>query len=539
MRIGLRTKLIVSFMVVLVFTAALGILAVTKMQQLSLSLRDVGENRLVKAEIIGNLESIQADYLTRIISSVMAISRDDLSQAAEHKSRTEKIVTDYETQLAALGKLVVTPQGKDLVKAIEGTWRELKATNDRVVALAAAKKEAEAMQLLNGVSATQDDANHTAMEAFLDYNRERAESAVAQGEALVNNAKNLILMLALIALVSGVAVALYVSTSITNSIGLVLSTARKVAGGDLTVTEVTTKTQDEVAELAGVFNQMVLTIKGLIKQISGVAQRVGETSQGISGNAGDAAAIAVQVANAIGQVAQGNNEQSRSITDSAQNVEYLSQAIDQIAAGAQVQSSNVKETTRLAAIRKDIMVRMAGSMDNIKLAALENGTVATRGGEAVGKTVAGMLEVKNAVFDTANKINALGQQSQKIGEIIGVIDDIADQTNLLALNAAIEAARAGENGKGFAVVADEVRKLAERSGRATKEIAGLITQIQGGTQAAVASMNVGSHQVEAGVALAAEAGNALKAIVDSINASGEELKQVLMLMDQAMAVGKD
>ncbi|MCL6097096.1 MAG: methyl-accepting chemotaxis protein, partial [Bacteroidetes bacterium] len=105
------------------------------------------------------------------------------------------------------------------------------------------------------------------------------------------------------------------------------------------------------------------------------------------------------------------------------------------------------------------------------------------------------------------------KSSNEIGEIVQVIDDIADQTNLLALNAAIEAARAGEQGRGFAVVADEVRKLAERTTKATKEIATMIRQIQKDTEGAVVSMNEGTTEVEKGKVLADKAGHALKQII--------------------------
>ncbi|MHB9041660.1 MAG: methyl-accepting chemotaxis protein, partial [Melioribacteraceae bacterium] len=117
------------------------------------------------------------------------------------------------------------------------------------------------------------------------------------------------------------------------------------------------------------------------------------------------------------------------------------------------------------------------------------------------------------VKQSAETVQTLGKSSDQIGEIVQVIDDIADQTNLLALNAAIEAARAGEQGRGFAVVADEVRKLAERTTKATKEIATMIKQIQKDTEGAVQSMSRGTEEVEKGKVLADKAGQSLKQII--------------------------
>ena len=138
---------------------------------------------------------------------------------------------------------------------------------------------------------------------------------------------------------------------------------------------------------------------------------------------------------------------------------------------------------------------------------------AEKGGSVVNQAVEGMKRIAEIVKRSAGTVQELGKSSDQIGEIIGVIDDIADQTNLLALNAAIEAARAGEQGRGFAVVADEVRKLAERTTKATKEIADMIKKIQTETKGAVSSMQEGTNQVDAGITLADQAGESLKEIV--------------------------
>jgi methyl-accepting chemotaxis protein len=136
-------------------------------------------------------------------------------------------------------------------------------------------------------------------------------------------------------------------------------------------------------------------------------------------------------------------------------------------------------------------------------------------------------------------VQELGKQSDQIGKIIGVIDDIADQTNLLALNAAIEAARAGEQGRGFAVVADEVRKLAERTSGATKEIAGMIRGIQAETKSAVAAMQAGTKDVEQGVELTTQAGSSLHDIIQMSEQVGDMITQIATAATEQAAASEE
>lgn len=135
--------------------------------------------------------------------------------------------------------------------------------------------------------------------------------------------------------------------------------------------------------------------------------------------------------------------------------------------------------------------------------------IAQKGAGIVRRSIKGMDTIREQIQETSKRIKRLGESSQEIGDIVGLITEIADQTNILALNAAIQASTAGEAGRGFAVVADEVQRLAERAGNATKQIEALVKTIQTDTNEAVSSMEASTTNVVSGAKMAEDAGEAL------------------------------
>ncbi len=176
---------------------------------------------------------------------------------------------------------------------------------------------------------------------------------------------------------------------------------------------------------------------------------------------------------------------------------------------------------------------MAVSIDQVSANAAESATVADRsvaiaynGAEVVQRTINGMNTIRDQIQETSKRIKRLGESSQEIGDIIGLINDIADQTNILALNAAIQASMAGEAGRGFAVVADEVQRLAERSATATKQIETLVKTIQADTNEAVISMESTTAEVVRGAKLAKDAGEALEQVQNVSNNLAELIQNI-------------
>jgi twitching motility protein PilJ len=258
-----------------------------------------------------------------------------------------------------------------------------------------------------------------------------------------------------------------------------------LAEGDLTAHA--TVTEDITGAIADSVNYAIDALRTLV-------QTINQTSVRVSDAAEKTQSTAMQLADASNHQAREIASASAAITDMADSIEQVSQ---NAASSADVAQKSVD--------------------------------LSRKGAETVRLTIDGMDTIREQIQETSKRIKRLGESSQEIGDIVGLIDDIADQTNILALNAAIQASAAGEAGRGFAVVADEVQRLAERSVNATKQIEALVKTIQADTNEAVISMEQSTANVVAGAKLALDAGDAL----DEIEGVSHQLAELIQSISQS------
>jgi len=199
-------------------------------------------------------------------------------------------------------------------------------------------------------------------------------------------------------------------------------------------------------------------------------------------------------------------------TEVSASTERTQHTATELAEASNKQAREIASASAAVTDMAESMSTVSNEADNSAQVAQQSVEIAQKGAQVVRNTIGSMENIRETIQETSKRIKRLGESSQEIGDIVGLITEIADQTNILALNAAIQASTAGDAGRGFAVVADEVQRLAERAGNATKQIEGLVNTIQADTNEAVKSMEMSTAGVVSGAAMAEDAGVALKEI---------------------------
>jgi len=369
-----------------------------------------------------------------------------------------------------------------------------------------------------------------ALAGLLEHHQMSVKQTSRDAEEAVQLTRLVTLGAAALAVLLGLAISYLVGRNITKPVEALAHAARRLASGDLSadLTRALEKVRgrDELADMAGSFNQMVGFLRDLVVRLQGTVQSGLQVSGDLSSAASQAATAAQDAARAVTVVAEGTSQQAAAARDIDSVIQGLRESIRQIASGASRSSTDLEEASALLHRAAESISQMTAQAGQVAGSAQEAARIATEGAGAVHEMVQSVARIREVVGESTARMGELEEASRQIGQITAVISEIADQTNLLALNAAIEAARAGEHGRGFAVVAEEVRRLAERSASSAKEISALIAQIQGRTTQVVESMAEGSAEVEQGGRLANRAGEQLEQILQTVTRAAADVRQV-------------
>lgn len=323
---------------------------------------------------------------------------------------------------------------------------------------------------------------------------EQERSTVASGETTIK-----IGLLATIGvIIIGLILALLTANRISKPLVLVRNRMEEIAEGDLSKEPLQARSQDEIGQLIVSTNEMHGNIRDLLNRIVDVSKTLGAHS----------------------------DELTQSASEVSTGTDTVAKTMEDLASGAELQANRTNEVSSIVSTFTQIVNE---TNENGKYIEESSGRVlemTNEGSQLMESSTKQMAMIDQIVQDAVQKVEGLDGHTQKISELISVIQDIADQTNLLALNAAIEAARAGENGQGFAVVADEVRKLAEQVSESVTDITEIVGNIQSESTFVTESLQTGYKEVEQGTSQIQETEETFKSISDAVTEMVDNIKHI-------------
>ncbi|WP_320442745.1 methyl-accepting chemotaxis protein [Herbaspirillum sp. alder98] len=440
--LNIARKLMLTILAVIVLVFALGSLAIFELAKVNDASGDIVENWLPKVRSLAEIKLLMARIRGSEAQSILLSAPDKL---AANKKGGDALIESMKKLQRAYESQISSDEERRLYQAILANVDKFFVVHEQIISLSVAGKKDEA-QLRNIASSNDYQSALASIEKAVVLNDAGAQGAKVTAVATYREARIGIFSLLAACVVLSVGLSLWIARLISRPLNAAVMAARHIAEGNLDARFHRTD-KDETGQLLASLEEMVHSLRNIVDQV-----RTGTDA----------------ITTAADEIATGNMDLSGRTEQQAGALEETAAAIEELTATVRQNAENARQANQFTASASE---------------------VARHGGHVVQDVIATMALISSS--------------SQKIVEIIGVIDGIAFQTNILALNAAVEAARAGEQGRGFAVVASEVRSLAQRCAAAAKEIKGLI-------ESSVVNVNNGGKLVEA-------AGDTMTEIVASID----------------------
>ncbi len=375
----------------------------------------------------------------------------------------------------------------------------------------------------------------------------QAESVSASTESLVSS-------------INEVAASIEQVTSGTDTLAsAVRQVATSMQQSNASMQSITGTTQEMATSAQQVTTSMVemsASVKSVTVDTESLASSVNETAasleemtrsiQGVAASADDLAATAEQSSSSIGETAASIEEVTAMTESLAATIEQTAAAGEELSRSVQSVAQNgqrISEAAGAAATTATELERAGQSLAALAKSADEitrrSSRDAEEGGVSVQRAIQGFGRVRTSVAQSATVIRDMGKRANDISSIVDTINLIAERTNLLSLNASIEAARAGDAGRGFAVVAEEIRNLADRSAKATSDIAAIIKALQEVAQDAVTSSNEGLRVIDDSNLQAEEGAKGLRKILDGVTEASKVVGQISRAADEQRDAGRN
>jgi methyl-accepting chemotaxis protein len=520
---SLRSQLFAGFALVI---AVFGVGVVVTISRLS-SITHRLDNGTTRVDLADQLSidtyNMQGSQLMTVLSGG--------ATAADHAGDVQL----FQKTFTALGRSLVTPADHAEYAKIRGAFAHWTALDQRAVALAKAGKVRAAARLTdsNGAANTATDALST--DATTLATRVRAESG-ADAASSRHSAVTVVIALGLLAILLAIGIVLLLSRRVVGGVRSMLRAARALSRGEVEQ-EIEVSGHDEIAAMGRALSEVV----DYLRETAAAAQQIagGNFATKIEPcSDGDALRHSfIELRDRVGTVVRAISGTSATLNSSsvemASTTEEVGRAITEIAESVGTVATGAEEQVRAVGQARQMSEEVAAASRNSSDAAAESAEAAAEarasaeaGERAVELVDQAMRGVQESSAQVSAVIETLGEKSSRIAGIVDTISGIAEQTNLLALNAAIEAARAGEQGKGFAVVAEEVRKLAEESSEAAGSIAAIVDEISSETERAVVVVAAGVRQTDEGAHTVDAARDAFRQIHDNVEAMTGRIEQI-------------